>query len=139
MACINITAFVRGEAPMDYSASVAELGNTAGADTWRAAKETAEESPMLKTEDELDAMRAWAKATGAWDAAEVAAMADTDLNALFIQLVSGDMREADITDDMSDEDWSEYQARAEEGQVSGAIYRADCGEDAGQIFYALEG
>jgi len=34
---LNITAFFNTIAPMDYSASVAEIGNDAGPATWRAA------------------------------------------------------------------------------------------------------
>jgi hypothetical protein len=38
-------------------------------------------------------MKQWMKETGAWDSKERAAYTHAMLNALFIQLVSGDMRE----------------------------------------------
>lgn len=36
---INITTFFNNAAPMDYSASIAEIGDDAGPSTWRAANE----------------------------------------------------------------------------------------------------
>ena len=122
---INITQFYNDANPATYSASVAELGDNAGRITW----DNALGAPvLLDTPDKLGAMRAWAIGMGAWESAWVNAWNDVELNALFIQRVSGDIREMD---GMS---WEEYQELSEAGQVSGALFEAD-----GQIYYTLEG
>lgn len=92
MTDINITRFYNEAAPMDYSASVAEIGWNAGADTWRAACDDSADYMMLDDDDKRDAFRQHVRSFGAWDADEIAAWTDIELNALFIQLVSGDMR-----------------------------------------------
>lgn len=90
---IKITNFYRNACPRDYSASVAEIGRNAGADTWNAAIEDSENYPILDTDEKREAFRDYIKGFGAWDAAEIAAFTDTALNALCIQFVSGDIRE----------------------------------------------
>ena len=54
---INVTRFFRTAEPSDYSASVAELGTNAGRITWGNATREAAESPLLTTEEEIEAMR----------------------------------------------------------------------------------
>lgn len=88
---INITQFYNTADPATYSASAAELGDNAGAVTWQAAKDA--DFVLLDSADKLQAMRAWARSSGGWNAAEIATWSDVELNALFIQLVSGDIRE----------------------------------------------
>jgi hypothetical protein len=122
---INITEFYTVADPATYSASAAELGDNASAITWNAAKEA--DFNLLDNADKLDAMRAWARASGGWDAAEIAAWTDNELNALFIQLISGYIREKGA------DTWAEYQERSEAGQVSGALFE---GTD-GAIYYYL--
>lgn len=89
---INITRFYNEAAPMDYSASIAEIGQDAGPSTWRAACEDAPDYNMLDTDDKRDEFRKYVKGFGAWTDDEIAAWDTTQLNALFIQFVSGDMR-----------------------------------------------
>lgn len=122
---INITQFYKEAAPMDYSASIAEIGNNAGADTWRAACEDAPEYKLLDTPEKLEAMRKWARASGGWNAEEIAEM---NLEALFIQLVAGDMREK------GDLDWPAYYELSEHSTVSGSLF-----ENEGSVYYILEG
>lgn len=134
---IDITCFVKNEEPSEYSASAAERGANAGPETWANAKRQAEHKPMLNTPEQLDAMRQWMKETGAWDKAERDAMTDEDLNALFIQLVSGDMREMGLDDEFPDEfDWEAYRERSDGG---GNIYVGDIEghEGFGRWFYNL--
>lgn len=88
---INITQFYNGANPTTYSASCAELGDNAGRITWDAAMGA--DFLLLDSPEKLDAMRAWARSSGGWDDAEIAAWDDAELNALFIQLVAGDIRE----------------------------------------------
>ena len=137
---IDITEFVTNEEPYEFSGSIAERGPNAGPQTWANASQEAQRKPLLTTEDQLDAMRQWVKESGGWDKAERDAMSPADLNAMFIQLISGDMREMGLNEcDLEDFDWEEYQVRAEEGQISGNIFRCDIEnhESFGRFFYYL--
>lgn len=129
---IDISAFFNAACPRDYSASVAELGANAGADTWRAATDDAEDWPMLATDEAREAFRAFVISSGGWSREEVAAFTNKELSALLIQWISGDMRECDIGPESTPEDWARYQREAEEGQVPGRIFRA---EDGRVFFY----
>lgn len=138
---IDITEFVMGEDPSEYSASAMELGDNAGPITWNNARREAARKPLLTTPAHFKALRAWAKSTGAWDAKERAAWSKEDCNALFIQIISGDMREADMAGGFMDEfDWEEYHERAKEGQIAGNIFLCDIPDTPyyGRIFYSLE-
>lgn len=133
---IDITDFFKNAETWNLSSSIATHGPNVAHDTWNNAKQEARESPLLKTEDELDAMRKWAKSSGGWSREEISTWSDEEVNALFIQLVTGDMREAGLEDDcFEDIDWSAYEAKAEEGQISGAIFK---GTD-DRVYYSLEG
>jgi hypothetical protein len=133
MTQINITRFFNEAAPMDYSASCAEIGQNAGADTWNAAKEDAPYWNMLDDDDKRDAFREWVKGYGAWSDDEIAAWSDVEINALFVQWVSGDIREGFEWD--CEDIWANYQELAERGTVSSNIWK----DDDGQIFFSLEG
>lgn len=129
---IDITDFVMNEEPFNYSASAAEMGTRAGQITWLNAKEEGARKPLLTTEEQLQALRDHVEDMGF--GGEVQGYDANACNALFIQLISGDMREAGMDDvDLEDFDWTEYTARSEQGQVSGSIYRGDNG----RIYYYL--
>lgn len=119
---INITRFFFNECPRDYSASVAEIGANAGADTWRAALEC--EPAMLATEEQLQALRDHVRGFGAWE--DIDAWTAQELNALFVQLVSGDMREDDVSPGV---DWEAYYRRDD---TRGTMFESD-----GEVFYSL--
>jgi hypothetical protein len=127
---INITSFVQNEDPFDYSHSAAEGGPHAGRNTWTAAKTMA--PTLLDTPEKIEALRDYVKDFGAWDKEEIAAWDDAECNALFVQLISGDMREANM-EDIEGFDWDQYEKDAEKGSISGNIYRGDDG----QIYYIL--
>lgn len=110
MIDINITRFITDAAPMDYSASVAEIGANAGRDTWQAAMEDAPDYNLLDNDDARDEFRQYVKGFGAWSDERIAAWSDTELNALLMQLISGDIRSGE-----TDHIWS----------------------DAGQTFYTI--
>lgn len=131
---IDITKLFNSDeyAPMDYSASVAEIGNDAGRVTWSQACEDAPEYNFLDTSDKLDAFRDHVKGFGAWSEEEIAAWSDVECNALFLQLVSGDIREAGIDTDAPD--WDAYYAACEEGSASGSMSE---GCDDGRVYYHL--
>lgn len=131
---IDITSFVTDEEPFDYSASITERGKNAGTETWSNAIVQAQHHPLLTTPEQLDALREHVKGFGAWDDEEIDAWDATHCNALFIQLISGDMREAGMDEcDREDFDWEDYEARASASKISGNIYR---GDDA-HIYYYL--
>lgn len=130
---INITKFFTDADPLDYSASVAELGHNAGAITWRAACEDADNfGPMLDTPEKLQAMRDFARSSGGWDADEIAAWTDIELNALFVQWVAGDIREVPGMTPNS-WDWDAYEALTQTGTVPSHMFR----DDHGQIYFDL--
>ena len=134
---INITKFFNNAAPMDYSASIAEIGDDAGPATWRAANEDSEDYFMLDTDEKRDAFRNHVKGFGAWSDDEIAVWSDIELNALFIQMVSGDMREGGL--DERPVDWEAYKEQCEQGNCSGNIYGGSLciPEFADSVFYSL--
>ena len=135
---IDITKFVRLEEPYSYSASAAEIGSDAGRITWRNALDEAQRHPLLRTEDQLQALRDHVESMGF--GAEVQDYGADECNALFIQLISGDLREMGLDDcDLEDFDWAAYQERAEQGSIASNIFRGDIEGNAGfgRIFYYL--
>lgn len=131
---IDITDFFNECAPMDYSASVAEIGRDAGRVTWTAAVEDAPDWPLLDTEEKRQAFRDHAAGFGAWSEEEIAAWSDDELTALFIQMVAGDIREAGL--DTAAPDWEQYEKDCEGGQASGRLYGGPMSTD-GRIYYYL--
>lgn len=130
---ININAFFNNCAPRDYSASVAEIGRDAGMATWSAACEDAPDYDLLDTDEKREAYREHVKGYGAWTDNEIRSWSDVELNALFIQLVSGDMREFKDAPWFTDEEWQAYENESEAGQVSGRLFK---GID-GAIYYYI--
>ena len=120
---IDFTTFFNDAAPMDYSASIAEIGNDAARSTWRAACDDSEDYPMLDSDEKREEFRHYVKGFGAWSEDEIAAWSNTELNALLIQMISGDIREADL--DKDNPDWDKYQKDSEAGRVSGRIFKTD--------------
>lgn len=129
---INITKFFNTACPKDYSASAAEIGENAGRITWAAACDDTMDWNLLDDANKLDCMRGWLKASGGWDQEEINAFSDEELNAIFLQLISGDIRESGLADGGL---WEEYQKDAEDGRVSGTLFQ---GAD-GQVYFSLEG
>lgn len=125
---INITKFYNEAAPINYSASVAEIGYNAGPDTWQAAKDDAGDWNMLDTDEKRQAFREWVKPFGGWNEAEIAAWDNVELNALFVQWVAGDIREC-----LEGSDWDQYMEDAEAGQCPSNLWR----DDQGQVFFSL--
>lgn len=121
---VDITRFLSEECMRDYSASIAELGPTAGADTWQACKDNAPNWNPIPA-DEFDYFREWLAHWGAWERAEIAAMPDTDLQALCLQWIAADARECGA--DAPGADWESIRDRQENGQAPSSIYRADDG------------
>jgi hypothetical protein len=128
---LDITRFFTEACPMDYSASVAEIGKNAGPDTWRAACADAGEYNLLPDDDARQEFRDYVKTFGAWTVDEIAAWSNDELNALCIQMISGDIREGDL--DTEEPDWEEYERQSEAGRVAGRIFK---GVD-GKVYYYI--
>lgn len=135
---LDITEFFNSARPEYYSASVAELGNDAGRITWENAIDC--EFVLLKTDEEREAFRNFVRQFGDWSDGEIAAWSDEELNALCVQFVSGDMREADLHSGMTSEDWADYQKRCEEGVYSGRIFGGPLciAEFGNRVFFSLD-
>ena len=130
---INITQFVTDCDAYDFSGSVEERGDNAGRETWDNALLQATSTPLLTTSDQIDALREYVKGFGAWDREEIDGWSIEKCNAIFIQLISGDIREAGLADDFLDEfDWESYEKRQQAGVVSPNLYRSS-----DQIYYYL--
>ena len=95
---IDITTFYKYCVPLDYCASVAEIGRNAGADTWQAALDDSLEYIMLSTCAKREAMRDHLKEYGAWSATDIDRWSIQELNAMLIQEIASAMRnpEGDI-------------------------------------------
>jgi len=76
------------------SHSQAEGGPTAGRDSWNASLEQVNETALLDTPEKLDAFREWVADFGAWDEDERNAWTPQECNALFLQWIAGDIRQA---------------------------------------------
>jgi hypothetical protein len=121
---LDITPFFNEAAAMDYSASVAEIGANAARETWAAALDSAEDYNLLDTPESLETFREYLKSFGAWDANEIATFTDIELNALCIQFIAGDMREANLSPDSTPDDWKRYEIDAADGRISGRIFKS---------------
>lgn len=89
---IEITSLLETD-QFALSHSAAEGGQSAGQDTWRASLDAAAETPLLDTPEKLQAMRDFALSSGGWDAEEIAAWSNHEVNALFLQWIAGDCRQ----------------------------------------------
>ena len=120
---LDITEFFNGARPADYSASVMELGEHAGDITWNRALAAARRWNLLDTPDKQAAFRAHVRGFGAWSDAEIEGFSSVELNALLIQLIAGDIREAGLD---SGTTWEEYNASENAGRllqgIDGRVY-----------------
>ncbi len=113
---IDITEFFNNEDPYNYSASAFEMGDDVGRITWN----NALNCPilLLDTEEKQEAFKEWVSGFGAWEDEEIQGWNEKETNALFIQFVSGEMREHDMDDYLpADFDWQEYEAKENTGNI----------------------
>ena len=129
---LNITEFFNAANAFDYSASCAELGENAGGITWNNAKNA--DFNLLDSEEKREHFKEYIRGFGAWSDDEISAWTNSELNALCIQLVSGDIREFE---ELAESDWNMWQELSERGTVSGNLYGGPLSID-GQIYYCME-
>lgn len=91
---INITSLLETDL-FPFSHSRAEGGDNAGRETWNASKQDASERqpPFIGTDEEKDTFRDYVQSIGGWSREEIDGWSDTELNALFLQFVAGDVRQ----------------------------------------------
>jgi hypothetical protein len=120
---IDITPYMTQYDCRQYANSVAESGmQNIGRITWDNAMRHVSADHIV-TGDQLEHTRDWLAEFGAWSEEELAEMSDQEINALLIQFIAGDVREIEAYDD-----WEDYEQAADDGQVSGRIYRGDDGK-----------
>lgn len=133
---INITEFFNKADHIDYSASMIERGNNVATLTWNAAVTDAPRFNMLDTQEKVDAFRDYVAGYGAWSSEEINGWSPVECNALFMQFVAGDIREAEhVTNTCAgpDFDWKAVENEAERGRIGGRFFK---GSD-GQIYYSI--
>lgn len=126
---INITHLLETDL-FPFSHSQMEGGENAGQVTWRNALDGPR--PLLSTPEELQHFKDWTAEFGAWNQEEREAWSDNETQALFLQFIAGDVREAGA-DSLDETDWEQYQTDSESGRVSSNLHRSDDG----QIYYSL--
>lgn len=131
---IDITEFFRNAFPADYQASVMELGANAGRITWAAAIDDAPDYPLLDTDEKRQAFREFIRQSGgSWSENEINGWSETELTALLIQFIAGDMRTFNELADGSWETWSEL---VSEGIGDGRLFGGPLSVD-GRVYYYL--
>jgi len=135
---LNITSLIASPdfVPFDLSNNRATLGENAGALTWNASKEAAATiaPPILDTDEKKEAFRDFVRGFGAWDDDEIAAWDETELNALCLQWIASDLREAFHDAEPAEWDWSDYEQRAERGSISSRLFKSDDGS----VYFSLD-
>lgn len=131
---IEITSLLEMDC-FNLAHSMAEGGENAGRNTWNASKKAAAEMrpPLLDTEEKLEAMRDFARASGGWTREEIAAWSAEEIEALFLQWIAGDVRqcpavEGGRADSLDEINWQEYEAQASAGQVPSNLSKGDEGK-----------
>jgi hypothetical protein len=88
---LDVSAFIKNHDMFDFAHSAAEGGQTAGADTWRAACAC---DVKFVTDENAQEVIDWLRDFGAWDTEELEEMRECGtLNALLLQFIAGDARE----------------------------------------------
>jgi hypothetical protein len=133
---IDVTEFFCAADAYDFFASKTERGQNAGAETWANAMRVGTDAPILTTEEQIEALRSYVRGFGAWSEEEIATWSDAQCNALFIQLVSSEMRYLEhLCGDLLPVDWAKARELAEAGTISGSLYPGDNG----RVYFYLGG
>jgi hypothetical protein len=134
---LNITHLFADDSafvPSDCSNNRATLGDNAGALTWNASKETAAiMTPLLDSDEKKEQFRDWVKSSGGWTRDEINAWSDLELNALLLQWIAGDVREAFGDAELAEWDWKQYEKDSESGRVSSRLFK----DDDGNVYFSI--
>lgn len=126
---LDITEFFNTVTPEQFSNSIANSGlDNIGSITWNNAREEAQENPLF-SECNRKAVIKFFDGFGAWDDLEEWPI--EDLNALLIQMISGDIQEG--LEESEPWNWIDYENQSEMGIVSGRLFQ---GSD-GRVYYYI--
>ena len=134
---LDITALItrQGFDPWELSNSRANLGQDAHR-CWRNSVAQAQiPPPLLDSEEAKQEFRDWVESSGGWSLDEIAAWSDVELNALLIQWIAGDIREAfgdDLPYDPSEWDRTQYETDASAGRISSNLFFAN-----GKVYFTI--
>lgn len=92
---------------------------------------------MPDTDEKREAFRDFVRESGGWNDAEIAAWSDEELNALCLQWIAVDVREAFGDEEFESWDWEAYRADSEAGRVSSRLFIAEPGPEAGAVFFDI--
>lgn len=123
MPDVNVSILINEVDPFDLSASRAERGTNAGPETWRNALDAANRN-ALDVPDDAGARQFFA-GFGAWDDEEIAGWSKAELDALILQMASGDLRELQRLapgKGLAEVNWKAATKLSEQGAVSGQLY-----------------
>lgn len=87
---IEITSLL-DEDRFAFAHSQAEGGENAGRNTWQAALDGPR--PLLTTPEQFEALRDHVRGFGAWSEEEIEAWDENECQAIFLQMIAGDVRE----------------------------------------------
>ena len=122
---IDITSLLDLDA-WDLSHSASEGGWTSARDCWQASMLAAEEHQLLDDEEKLQGMRDFARSSGGWTKTEIERWTPTEVNALFLQWIAGDIRQLGA-DSLGEINWTEAKELQREGQAPSNLYKGDNG------------
>jgi hypothetical protein len=108
-----------------FSHSCAEGGENAAKETWENALKM--QSFLLTLDDfEKQAFLYFVENSGGWTKEEISKFDDNEINALALQWIAGDIREAG-GNSLTSLDWDKYYKEASVGRISGRLVK--CGEN----------
>lgn len=108
--------------------SVAERGENAAQETWQNSIEMGREICLVKTPQEIEATKEWAKDFGAWEDEEIDGWNDEKVNAWLIQCIAGSFREMEGCESMAD-----YEKKAEAGHICSRCWFEDIDYENGEF------
>lgn len=126
---INIS-ILAGTDAFPYAHSQAEGGPDAGNNSWKNAMSGPR--PLLQTPEEFAEARDWFADFGAWSRSAINGWSRREVQALLLQFIAGDIREAGARK-LEDIDWPEYEANGRAGLNTGRLFRGDNG----QFFFTI--
>lgn len=119
---INVTSYFLAEIePSDFSGSVLEKGENAGKITFNNALEESESLMLLDTDEKIEAVKQHFISMG-MEEEEINACSNVEINATFLQLISGDIREGSEYLEQSPIDWVGYE-NDDSGQLAGNLFK----------------